>query len=114
MDVRPPRPRCLAEVALREFGVLGAKHQTQPLKRHSISVNRIKRRNGDLDINNRLRVEPGHRRRTDVVDPEGDRTKGIPQPDAESRKETRPRRIVRTNFDDLRYGPPSAAEQEVQ
>jgi hypothetical protein len=37
-------------------------------------------------------------------DREGRRTKGIPQPDAKSRKETRPRGIIWTNLDRLCHG----------
>src|SRR5262249_17431703 len=62
MDVRPTRPGCLAEVALRLFGVLGAKHQTQPLQRHAIGINGIEYRYGDLDIDNGLGSEARHSR----------------------------------------------------
>jgi hypothetical protein len=70
VDVGALASRRLAEVPLRPLRVVCAKDAAEALERRAKSIERLKRRDRDLYVDDRLGGQTRHRSGPDVIDPQ--------------------------------------------
>jgi hypothetical protein len=83
-----------AEVAPGQIVVVAAPHESTRLDRLAEGTERLKRRNRDLHVDDRLGGQTGNRGRTDVIDAQRNSAERGPQIAPERGEQLRPSRVV--------------------
>jgi hypothetical protein len=102
VNVRAPLSWPFSEIALGQFRA-GTMHEAGPFEREAIGIERLERRQGHLDVDDRFRSEPWHRCRTDVIDPEGNAAKLVAQAAPHVAEQVGPLSVVRHHDDGLAH-----------
>jgi hypothetical protein len=94
MEMRPATAGWFPEIPLGPLGVVGPVHIPQLLQRQPVRGQRLKVGHRDLDIDDRLSGQAGHRGGADMVDPERDRAKPSAEFAAQLAEPHRPGRVI--------------------